>query len=305
MSTDTLFFIGVSTSESSIMTLFPRWAEELGLQATIEGYDLPLDARPDDYRRCVEFIASRPDIRGALVTTHKAAMFEHARDLFVELDGYAETCREVSCIVRREEGLRGFAKDPITSALALEEMLPRGYWAEGGQVICLGSGGAGVAITVHLLTSRPGPDRVVMVDRDPRRIAVAREVHASIAADRVAYAVHRGPHETRELLAQSPPKSLVINATGLGKDRPGSPLDDATVFPRGSIVWDLNYRGDLTFLSQARAQVASRGLRVFDGWSYFLHGWTAVVAEVFDLEMTSERFAALARVAGRGEPAAR
>jgi shikimate dehydrogenase len=302
---ETLIFVGVSTAESSIMTLFPRWADELGISAAVEGYDLPVDATPADYRQCVDYIASRPDIRGALVTTHKAAMFEHAHDRFRELDGYAQTCREISCIVRRGADLHGFAKDPITSARALEQMLPAGYWAAGGQAICLGAGGAGVAITVRLLTARPRPQHVVLVDRDARRIAVAREVHASIAADHVSYAVHRGPHENRELIAEAPPRSLIINATGLGKDRPGSPLDDATVFPRGSTVWDLNYRGDLTFLSQARAQAASRDLAVFDGWSYFLHGWTEAIAEVFGLDMTPERLAALAHVADQVEPASR
>jgi len=43
--------------------------------------------------------------------------------------------------------------------------------------------------------------------------------------------------------------------TGLGKDAPGSPLTDAVVFPDHGIVWDLNYRGDLIFLEQARKQV--------------------------------------------------
>jgi shikimate dehydrogenase len=302
---DTLYFVGVSTAESSIMTLFPRWAEELGLGATIEGYDLPLDAHPGDYRQCVELIASRPDIRGALVTTHKAAMYEHAHDLFLALDPYAETCREISCIVRRDGGLHGFAKDPITSGLALERMLPTGYWDHGGHAVCLGAGGAGVAITVQLLASARPPDQVVIVDRDPRRIAVAREAHASIGADGVTYAVHRGPRESGELVQRSRPKSLIINATGQGKDRPGSPLDDTTMFPIGSTVWDLNYRGDLTFLSQARAQAADRDLAVFDGWAYFLHGWTEVIAEVFDVHMSAERFAALARVAGDAAAAAR
>jgi len=55
------------------------------------------------------------------------------------------------------------------------------------------------------------------------------------------------------------------------------------VFPRDGVAWDLNYRGDLVFLEQARAQQESRHLQVEDGWVYFLHGWTRVVAEVFDV----------------------
>jgi shikimate dehydrogenase len=38
-------------------------------------------------------------------------------------------------------------------------------------------------------------------------------------------------------------------------------------------------------------------LRVEDGWVYFLHGWSQVIAEVFHLELTPELFAALAQAA--------
>jgi len=33
-----------------------------------------------------------------------------------------------------------------------------------------------------------------------------------------------------------------------------------------------------------------RKLYIEDGWVYFLHGWTQVIAEVFDVEITPERF---------------
>jgi shikimate dehydrogenase len=79
---------------------------------------------------------------------------------------------------------------------------------------------------------------------------------------------------------------LVINATGLGKDRPGSPITDAARFPERGIAWELNYRGDLRFQRQAEAQARERGLRVEDGWRYFIHGWSEVVAEAFHLELT-------------------
>jgi len=34
-----------------------------------------------------------------------------------------------------------------------------------------------------------------------------------------------------------------------------------------------------------------------DGWIYFLHGWRQVVAQVFDVEITDERFVQLAEAA--------
>ena len=82
-----------------------------------------------------------------------------------------------------------------------------------------------------------------------------------------------------------PVGSLVVNATGLGKDAPGSPLTGACRFPEKAYVWELNYRGDLVFLEQARAQAQQRSLNVHDGWVYFIHGWTRVIAEVFDVDI--------------------
>jgi shikimate 5-dehydrogenase len=103
------------------------------------------------------------------------------------------------------------------------------------------------------------------------------------------------------VVARLAPGSLVINATGLGKDAPGSPLTEAAVFPEHGIVWDLNYRGDLVFLDQARAQKAARDLQVEDGWTYFIHGWTQVIAEVFDIAIPTSgpAFDAIAGIAAR------
>jgi shikimate dehydrogenase len=93
-----------------------------------------------------------------------------------------------------------------------------------------------------------------------------------------------------------PAGSMIVNATGMGKDRPGSPLPPDTLFPRDGIVWDLNYRGELAFLHHARAQAHDRRLRLFDGWLYFLHGWCEHMAEVFDREVTPELFGEFRRV---------
>ena len=86
---------------------------------------------------------------------------------------------------------------------------------------------------------------------------------------------------------------------------PGSPLSNAAVFPQRAVAGDLNYRGDLVFLDQARAQQTSRSLQVEDGWTYFIHGWTQVIAEVFDIDIPTsgpafERLSEIAReAAGR------
>jgi len=41
-------------------------------------------------------------------------------------------------------------------------------------------------------------------------------------------------------------------------------------------------------MHQALAQKTERNLIVEDGWIYFIHGWSQVIAEVFHLELTPE-----------------
>ena len=90
-----------------------------------------------------------------------------------------------------------------------------------------------------------------------------------------------------------------MNATGAGKDTPGSPITDAAIFPERGTVWEFNYRGELAFLQQARAQQAARRLQIADGWTYFLHGWTRVMADVFDRDIPTRGplFEELGRIA--------
>lgn len=291
-----LYFVGVTTEESSIMKLFPRWVGILGLDAEIVGYDLPLGATADAYRDCVRQLAGDSTVSGALVTTHKAGIFDHAGDLFTHLDRNARLCREVSCVARRPEGLVGSAKDPITAGLALDHLIGPAYWAErDADAVCLGAGGAGLAIVVRLLTQAKPPRRVVLVDRNRRRLELARTVYGELHTDGELRTLHHlDVADTDRLVSGSRPGSLVINATGMGKDVPGSPISAAAEFPPESIAWDLNYRGRLEFLSIAASQPAASGVRVADGWRYFLHGWTEVISDVFQIELTAERFAELA-----------
>ena len=303
---DRLQFIGVSTAGSSIFELFPRWAGLLGLDADIAGRDIPLGAEPRQYRAAVEEISGDAGIRGALVTAHKVDLYRHAGDLFAELDSYANLCREISCISKQQHGLIGHAKDPITAGLALEDMLGPAYWSRReADALCMGAGGAGTAITVYLLRADEPPARVVVTDKDEHRIRALESVHRRLGerAVEVEYHVVSAPEQHDALLADLAPGSLVVNATGMGKDVPGSPISDGALFPRDGVVWELNYRGDLAFLRSAQRQAAERDLSVHDGWRYFLYGWSAVIGEVFHLEMTSERFARLAAEADSLRPA--
>ncbi|WP_297620769.1 saccharopine dehydrogenase NADP-binding domain-containing protein [Nocardioides sp.] len=294
-----LFFVGVSTASSSIMALFPRWAAALSLDAELRGIDVPLAATSEETRRAVETVASTTGSRGALVTTHKSNVFEQAADLFGSLDAAAQLCREVSCVVVTEGGIRGSAKDVLTGGLAIDHLLGVAAHAKlPRDVVMLGAGGASLAIAVHLVSRRDAPQRLVITDRRPERLQLIREVCAQVGTDTVVETHQVSESDASDqLVATSRPGTLVINATGLGKDLPGSPLGDAVRFPPQALAWDLNYRGDLTFLKQARRQVVSDGVVAVDGWRYFLHGWTEVISEVFDVPMTPATFAMLGDIA--------
>ena len=311
MSARRFTFIGVTTGGSSIMQIFPRWRDALGLSPDVElvGRDIPVGAAPADYRSAVAEIERDPDALGALVTTHKIDVYQAAGDLFDRVDELAEMCGEVSCIAKRDGRLLAWAKDPIAAGRSLERVLDARHFRDGGgHVLCMGAGGSGTAIALYLLARRPGgdrPDRVVVTDRSRERLDRLGATLARIESGAAVELVHvDGPGEHESLLAQLPPRSLVVNATGMGKDVPGSPLSDAAVFPEQAVVWELNYRGALEFLLQARAQAAARGLRVEDGWTYFIHGWTAVMEEVFQRSITPDELGELARAAEFARPRA-
>lgn len=298
-----MYFFGVTTRRSSIRPVFPRWAEALGLgKALLVGVDLPLHAPSEDYRRVVEFLASDPLSAGALVTTHKLDLYEACKDLFARVDPLARLMGEVSCLSKRDGALVAHAKDPISSGLAVDAITAPGYWRDtGAEAFLMGAGGSATAISWYLTRPERGADRpvrVVVSDRDPQRLDALRRMHTELGTDVPLDCVHvSGPGGNDTILAGLAGGSLVVNATGLGKDAPGSPLAGTAAFPRDAIAWDLNYRGDLVFLDQAREQQ----VRTADGWVYFLHGWTQVIAEVFGVEIPTSgpRFEELGAIAAQ------
>ena len=302
----TLHFIGVSTGQSSIMPVFPRWAEALGLgDCAINGIDLPLHAPAEQYRAVVAAIRDDPLSRGALVTTHKIDLMHAAIALFDELDPHAMLLQEVSCLSKRDGRLIGHAKDPVSARLALDAIVPEGHWQRtGGHALALGAGGATTAITWTLMRAERGldrPGRVIVSDIDEARLDGLRRFHRSLGSGMtVEYLLAQGAAANDAAVRDLPEGSLVINATGLGKDRPGSPLGPDARFPRNGLVWELNYRGNLLFLDAAEDQRRQRGLHTADGWEYFLHGWTRVIAEAFAIDIPTHgpEFERLSQLAG-------
>lgn len=301
----TIYFMGVTTAKSSIMKVFPAWAQYLGLgECAIKGLDFLPHDEPQKYREAVAFIKSDRLSLGALVTTHKLDLLKACRDQFDALDEYAALTSEISCISKADGKLLGHAKDLITAGLSLEAFLPAGHWEKTrAEAFVLGAGGSAIALTWYLMNRERGsnrPSKIIVSNRTRARLKEMEELHHQMSCDLpVEYHEVRVAEQSDEILTRLPPGSLVVNATGLGKDAPGSPLSDAAMFPSGGLVWDFNYRGDLLFLKQARAQRKDRNLIVEDGWTYFIHGWTRVVAEVFhvDIPVRGPKFEELRRIA--------
>jgi shikimate 5-dehydrogenase len=299
----TFYFIGVTTGQSSMRKIFPLWMQELGRpDVVLEGVDLPLHAEPDAYRQVVAQIKHDPNSVGGLVTAHKINLLEATRDMFDYLDPYARLCGEVSAISKREGGLEGHARDPFSAGASLDAVLGEGYFGRtGGEILCIGSGGSTTAIALHLSNKQSASDRprrFVAVGRRQGSLDRLRQVVEQVPSDIVfEYILNQNPERNDALMAALPAGSLVINATGMGKDLPGSPITDRGLFPRHGIAWELNYRGELDFLHQARGQSATRGVTVEDGWLYFLHGWTQVIAQVLHHEINGDLFDRLAVIA--------
>jgi shikimate 5-dehydrogenase len=178
-----------------------------------------------------------------VITSHKQAMYEAVCDLVVASDPYARAGREVSPLLVTGRGLVADACDPRVVRLVLGELLGPRHWQDtAADALVLGSGGAGIAIALTLLTRRVGqalvgaeqrPRRLVVTDISAQRSHAAQELLQPFAGtlDLEVRATDR--EQTTRLLERLPPGSLVVNATGMGKDTPGSPIAPGARFPRG------------------------------------------------------------------------
>jgi shikimate 5-dehydrogenase len=222
--------------------------------------------------------------------------------MFDYIDPYAEKLGEVSSLSKKDGEFRAHAKDPISSGLALQDFVPSHFWKNhGGEALLLGAGGSSLAMSLYFSrpeTSGGGPHRVTITNRSEPRLASAKAALEDCGRGiEFRYLLCPFPADNDAQIAALPPYSLVVNATGLGKDAPGSPTTDAVSYPRNSLVWEINYRGDLIFMRQALAQKEEKNLHVEDGWNYFIYGWTQVIQEVFHITISAEQLAELSRIA--------
>jgi shikimate dehydrogenase len=283
-----VWFVGVKTAGSLIHRAISLWWELLPAPCEVRGVDVEPGSPGARYVELLEELRTAPErVAGAVVSVHKVGLFEAGHRLFAELDPIARACEEMNAVRRAGSDLHGYARDPISVGRVVDRIWPR----REGEVVCIGAGGTARALIYHLLAIRADPVRVVCADRSEAVLGEA----ARLAPRPIV--VRAGDRPWDELIAAAPPGSLIVNATGLGKDRPGSPITERARFPEGAVVWELNYRGELHFLARARSQAAETGLEVHDGWRLFCHGWAAALGSVLGLDddpELGERFAAAA-----------
>lgn len=277
-----IVFVGVSTGGSLAHTVFDRWARLLGQPWTLRGVDLPLDAPPWTYQRLLAAMRDNPAVHGAIVTAHKLRLYRDCAPDLARRDLLVDLTHEVNTLAS-DTDVAAYARDALSLTQVVPALVRRS--AAGTlsdlHILCLGAGGAATALllALHLdldatnaVTPRPDrPASVVFADRNPRALDDLRQVAARAGLDptQVSFAQVHGPDDCDRLLAELPSPALVVNATGLGKDAPGSPVSDGAPLGPATLAWDLNYRGTLTFLRQA----ADHGARTVDGWDYFVAGW--------------------------------
>ncbi|GAA2011121.1 hypothetical protein JL107_03400 [Nakamurella flavida] len=303
-------FVGVSTGGSAVHQAFPTWAALFAPDAELRGVDLPETDDPAPFRALVEAMRDNPDVHGAVVTSHKLRLYRACSDLFDRTDPLVGLTHEVNSLDTRS-GVSAFARD--AQSLAVLDAPLGGAAGPAAPALCLGSGGSAIAL---LLRSRldieatltaghavPMPaDRTGALTVVGRREAALAEIgevaeRCGIAADSFATVLARDPAQYAALTSAAAPGTVIINATGLGKTAPGSPLPDAAAFPTGSLAWDFNYRGPLTFLAQAR----EAGVPTEDGWLYFLAGWSCALAAITGGD-AADLLAAVSRVSDPFRP---
>src|SRR5207244_13541122 len=128
------------------------------------------------------------------------------------------------------------APAPISSERALAEFVDA---TEGAQVVCIGAGASATAITVHLLASQ-ADFPIPVVGRTQARLEAMQAIHAKLGPKTpVRYIENGDPRINDRLIAELPPGCLVIHATGMGKDTPGSPFTEAAIYPADGLVCDV------------------------------------------------------------------
>jgi shikimate 5-dehydrogenase len=269
----------------------PGWSRALDVDIELDCQDLPVGVDASAYAALLDDLRSDSRALGMVVTTHKARLWESCAELFDEVTPACREVGEASAIACRNGRLIADASDVRGVGRAVERVLDADQWRSGNhEAIVLGAGGAGISLAFNLVDRLPGlgATRVVLTDADSARLEVARALRRSWdRADRLEIESAVGANNDR-LVGAALPGTLIVNATGMGKDRPGSPV--SIDLPKRTIFWEFNYRGPRDLLERARSNAVTDDLLVVDGRDYFICSWLEALCSVLGREASVELF---------------
>src|SRR5688572_14103964 len=91
-----MLFVGVTTKNSSVHHVFDGWVRCLKRVLILDSRDLALGESGEVYRKLAfDLRKGVPLLRGALITSHKAALFDYSADVFDFLSPDAIRLREI------------------------------------------------------------------------------------------------------------------------------------------------------------------------------------------------------------------
>jgi shikimate dehydrogenase len=269
-------------------TEFARWTFDgfcrvLGKDARLRGGELADPASPEECRRSVGEVRDAADVAGALVASGGSSIFRHCRPMFEEVGTEALGLEEIDLVRRRGDGLLGDATETEVLVAVLSRLVSDRYWDDPSRsAVVLGGSTAGISLARWLTRpDRPGPSRVTVVERDPERRARVRRLLGRAA-------VREGSLELLEfderfadpIVSAAGHGSLIVRTPGPASG-PGPPaVSSEVIFPAESVVWELEFHGERSFLRAAREQALARRLVVEDGWRYFVFAWMIALARI-------------------------
>lgn len=282
----TMLFIGVSTHKSFINEVFYDWLHIIKRDGELIGVNLDINCKPLNYLDICSFIRANELVLGSLVTTHKVNLYNAAKDLFDYLPRTCNEFEEIGCIYKNNGKLCGEVTDLFSVKNALGNILPENYLSTSPIDFCiLGSGGAGLALAYRILIDENQKlNRLVITDVSKERIIATNSILKKYDKRGILELFLVKNNDTDNIIRNLRQGSVIVNATGLGKDRPGAPFTENVDIPYKCFIWDFNYRGALDFLKIATAQQKRKQLIIHDGWRYFINGWMQVISRVFNVE---------------------
>jgi shikimate dehydrogenase len=219
-----IVFVGVSTGSSLVHQAMGSWKPLLGLVFGLRGMDISLDASDSTYLRVLDDLRADDSVLGAVITTHKVGVFRAGQRCFTHLDPLARACEEVNAI-RRTARTAWLGSRPYLGGGVAYRIWPDTE----GDVSCLGADGTAVTLALS-----PGDDQGSGANcprcPSPSYRRAARPAHPAP----VTSSVDEGPWDA--LISSAPPGSLIVNATGMGEDRAGSPITAQARFPPRAVI---------------------------------------------------------------------